>query len=111
MKTFKEKEIGTELLIEVRDLIAARATSSMPPIWPWRPTSASSRASCPRRLAEPGRSGSPRSMKAIEQAPDAVRDRFAAWRKARPTPGPLRKASSRWRCRAIVAGSDAAAPI
>ena len=38
-------------------------------------------------------------MKAIEQAPDAVRDRFLAWRKARPGGGTSELASSPWRCR------------
>ena len=47
-------------------------------------------------------------MKAIDQAPDAVRDRFAAWRKARSGAGTTDEASSPWRCRDTSSGSDAA---
>ena len=47
-------------------------------------------------------------MKALEQAPEAIRERFAAWKKAMSAPGPPRKASSPWRCPGFVVGSEAA---
>ncbi len=81
LKSFKEKGIPTELLVEVREIernderqraadrtlgdelrqLANRLPSSTRALWK-------------DPLAE--------ALKAIEQAPDAVRDRLAAWRKA-----------------------------
>jgi hypothetical protein len=86
LKSFTESEIGTELVVEVRELsrrlddqhaadlgLAAdlrKLEGKLP---------AAARAAWKKRVAE--------AMKAIEEAPDAVRDRFAAWRKAAYSPG------------------------
>jgi len=107
LKTFTEKEIGTELVIEVRELIrrndeqraadVALATDlrklegKLP---------AAARGAWKKRVAE--------AMKAIEQAPDAVRDRFAAWRKARNTPGTTEESQFAMAMSGYVVGSDAA---
>ena len=47
-------------------------------------------------------------MKALEQAPDAVRDRFAAWRKARTAPGTTEESQFALAMSGFVVGSEAA---
>jgi pimeloyl-ACP methyl ester carboxylesterase len=107
LKTFTDKEIGTELLIEVRDLMRrddeqragdlALATEirklegKLP---------AEVRGAWKKRVAE--------VMKAIEKAPDAVRDRFAAWRKARNTAGTTEEGQFALAVSGFAAGSEVA---
>jgi pimeloyl-ACP methyl ester carboxylesterase len=107
LKTFTDKEIGTELLIEVRDLMRrdeeqragylALATDirklegKLP---------AEARGAWKKRVAQ--------AMKAIEQAPDAVRDRFGAFRKARSTPGTTEESQFALALSGFAVGSEAA---
>jgi pimeloyl-ACP methyl ester carboxylesterase len=86
LKSFNAKGIATELLVEVRDIerrdqqqraadsglaVELRKLADQLP--------ASARESWKEALAE--------VVEAIDKAPDAVRDRLAAWRKARAQPG------------------------
>ncbi len=107
LRSFTEKEIATELLLEIRDVIRhddeqragdlALATDlrklegKLP---------APERATWKKRVAE--------AMKAIEQAPDAVRNRFLAWRKARTGAGTTETAQFAMAMSGYVVGNDSA---
>ena len=105
LKTFGEKGIPTELQLEARDIerqdqqqhaadqaIDAeirRLSSGLPPAAQkfWK-----------EPVAE--------VTKALEEAPDAVRDRFAAWRKAKSEPGITDQASFALAMSSYVCGAD-----
>ena len=107
MKTFTEKEIGTELQIEVRELIRRtdeqRATdlalaTELRKLEGKLP--AAVRGGWRKRVAE--------AMKAIEQAPDAVRDRLVAWKKARSGAATTEESQFALAMSGFVAGNEAA---
>jgi pimeloyl-ACP methyl ester carboxylesterase len=86
LNSFKDKEIGTELLIEARDIqrrIEQERAADQNLGLELRKLSAnlpsSARGFWKAPLAE--------VQKALAEAPDAVRDRFAAWRKAKAGSG------------------------
>ncbi|HKM56113.1 MAG TPA: alpha/beta hydrolase [Isosphaeraceae bacterium] len=107
LKSFNEKEIGTELWIEVRDLMrrdddlragdTALATElrklegKLP---------AATRGTWKKRAAE--------VAKALDEAPDAVRDRFGAWRKARAASSSSDESLLALATSGFVVGSDEA---
>ncbi len=107
IRVFTEKEIATELLIVIRvvirrdderraaDLALATDLRKLEGELP-----ATERGTWKKRTAE--------AMKAIEQAPDAVRDRFLAWRKARPGGGTSELNQFALAMSGYVLGSDAA---
>ncbi|MFO0890510.1 MAG: alpha/beta hydrolase [Isosphaeraceae bacterium] len=107
LKTFNDKEIGTELVIEVRDLIRREdeqhagdlAIASDLRKLESR-LSAAVRGAWRKRVSEAAR--------ALEQAPDAVRERLTAWRKARATPGTGEEAQLALAMSGFVAGSESA---
>jgi len=107
LRSFTEKEISTELLLEIREVIRRddeqrvndRALATDLRKLEGK-LAATEGGTWKKRVAE--------VMKAIEQAPDAVRNRFLAWRKARSgaatsDPGMFALAMSGY-----VVGSDAA---
>jgi pimeloyl-ACP methyl ester carboxylesterase len=108
LKTFTDKEIGTELVIEVRGLMRRedeQSAADLAVVSDLRKLesrlSAAVRGIWRKRIAEAAR--------AMEQAPDAVRDRFTAWRKARTQPGTTDDAQLALAMSGFVAGSDASA--
>jgi hypothetical protein len=82
LKSFTEKEIGTEMLIEVREQLRREEAQHAADI-----ALATDLRKLEAKLSTSDRAGWNRRvnevLKALEQAPDAVRDRFDAWRKAR----------------------------
>ncbi|HZW33132.1 MAG TPA: PHB depolymerase family esterase [Isosphaeraceae bacterium] len=109
LKTFQDKEISTELQLEVRELerrdaqqraadkalaIELRALSDRLP----------SRARAPwqKRLVE--------VLQAIDEAPDAVRGRFAAWQKAKTDAALTAEGRFALAMSGYVVGHDAAVP-
>ena len=75
---------------------------------PWPPTCASSGEIDPSDRADL-EEATGRGLEGHREGPDAVRDRFAAWRKADPaTVRSDRRRSSPWRCRATWSGTTAA---
>jgi len=107
LRSFTDKEIATELLLEIRDVIRRddeqrandlalaidlrKLEGKLP---------ATERGTWKKRVAE--------AMKAIEQAPDAVRNRFLAWRKARSGAGTSDLGQFALAMSGYVVGSDAA---
>src|SRR5271157_1308389 len=107
LRSFTDKEIATELLLEIRDVIRRddeqrandlalaidlrKLEGKLP---------ATERGTWKQRVAE--------AMKAIEQAPDAVRNRFLAWRKARSGAGTSDLGQFALAMSGYVVGSDAA---
>ena len=109
LKSFKEKGIPTELLVEIREIernderqraadrtlgdelrqLANRLPSSTRTLWK-------------DPLAE--------ALKAIEQAPDAVRDRLAAWRKAPSGPSVTDEARFALAMSGYIVGHELAVP-
>ena len=85
LKTFKDKEISTELQVEVREIerhdVAAAGRGQGP-----GDRAAPARRPAARRRAAPWQKPMVEVLKAIDEAPDAVRDRFAAWQKAKADP-------------------------
>jgi pimeloyl-ACP methyl ester carboxylesterase len=109
LKTFTEKEIGTEFLIEVREQMRREAdqrTADLALATDLRKLEgklpSDIRGVWKKRVAE--------AMKAIEQAPDAVRNRFVAWRKAQTSPGTTEQNQFALAMSGFVAGNDAASP-
>jgi pimeloyl-ACP methyl ester carboxylesterase len=107
LKSFTEKEIGTELQIEVRDLQrheAEQHAADLAMASDLRKLegklSAAVRGTWKPRVAE--------VMKALEQAPDVVRDRLSAWRKERTGPSTTEEAQLALAMSGFVAGSEAA---
>ncbi len=106
---FKDKEIGTELLIEARDiqrrieqernadqnlgLELRKLSGSLP---------SSARGVWKEPLAE--------VLKALAEAPDAVRERFAAWRKAKAAGGTSDEAQFALAMSGYVVGHESAVP-
>ena len=109
LKSFKEKGIPTELQIEVREIERIQDQQHAADI---------ALANDLRKLAdqlpssERGFWKGPlvEVLKAIDEAPDAVRDRFAAWRKARSQPGVSDGAQFALAMSGYVAGHELAAP-
>jgi acetyl esterase/lipase len=109
LRTFTDKEIGSELLIEVREQMRreqdqkasdqALATDLRKLEGKIAPEV---RGTWKKRVAE--------VIKAIELAPDAVRDRFAAWQKARAAAGTAELNQFALAMSGFVAGNDAAVP-
>ncbi|WP_165227441.1 PHB depolymerase family esterase [Aquisphaera insulae] len=109
LRTFTDKAIGTELLLEVRDLIRQdddqraadqsiaaeinRLESKLPIV---------DRGTWRKRVIEVNR--------ALDQAPDAVRDRFLAWRKAKAAASSTDAELFALALSGFVAGSDMAGP-
>ena len=98
LKTFKDKEIGTELQVEVREIErrdeqqqAADKALAGRPAPARRPAAPAPRGPWQKPLVE--------VLKAIDEAPDAVRDRFAAWQKAKVDKRRRTRRGSPWRCR------------
>jgi pimeloyl-ACP methyl ester carboxylesterase len=109
LKSFKEKGIPTELLVEVREIErrdeqqrAADQTlaEELRQLANRLPNSA--RGFWKDPLAE--------TLKAIEQAPDAVRDRFTAWRKAQLDPSVKDEARFALAMSGYVVGHELAVP-
>jgi pimeloyl-ACP methyl ester carboxylesterase len=107
-KSFTEKEIGTELVIEVRELSRRdddQHASDLALATDLRKLegklSAAVRGAWKKRVSE--------AMKAIDQAPDAVRDRLAAWLKARSSPGSSDESQFALAMSGYVAGTEVAA--
>ena len=82
LKTFNDKGIGTELQLEVREIerrdaqqLAANKTLATELRELFGRLSSTARTPWQKRLVE--------VLKALDEAPDAVRDRFAAWQKAK----------------------------
>jgi pimeloyl-ACP methyl ester carboxylesterase len=105
LKSFNDKEIGTEVLIEVRDQIRrddeqkAGDASLINDVRKLESRlSAAVRGNWRKHVAE--------AIKAQEQAPDAVRERFAAWRKARTSPGMTDEAQLALAMSGFVVGSE-----
>lgn len=107
LKTFTEKEIGTETLIEVRDQLRreedqeardAALAAGLRTLEGKLPSEI--RGTWKPRVAE--------VMKAIERAPDAVRDRFAAWTKAKAEPGTAEDKRFTLAMSGYVAGNESA---
>lgn len=108
LKSFNDKEIGTELQIEVRDLQRQEDEERAADLSLARDLrglegklSAEHRGIWKSRIAE--------VMKALEQAPDAVRDRFSAWRKAAAVSGTSEESQFALAMSGFVVGSEAAA--
>lgn len=108
LNSFKDKEIGTELLIEVRDIQRRieqeRASDQSMAIELRRLSSglpSSARAFWKEPLAE--------VVKALAEAPDAVRGRLAAWRKAKATGGATDEAQFALAMSGYIVGHDLAA--
>ncbi len=107
LKTFNDKAIGTELQIEVREIerhesqqqAADKALATELRQLSGRLSSAA-RASWQKRLGE--------ILKAIDEAPDAVRGRFAAWQKAKSDPSKNDEARFALAMSGYVVGHDEA---
>jgi len=109
LKSFKEKGIPTELLVEVREIErrdeqqrAADQTLAAELRQLANRLPSSSRAFWKDPLAE--------ALKAIEQAPDAVRDRFTAWRRAQLDPSVKDEARFALAMSGYVVGHELAVP-
>jgi len=109
LKSFKEKGIPTELQVEVREIqrheeqqhaADVALASDLRKLGAALPSA--ERASWKGPLLE--------VLKALDEAPDAVRDRFAAWRKARTQPGVSEQAQFALAMSGYVAGQEFAAP-
>jgi dienelactone hydrolase len=107
LKTFTEKEIGTELLVEIRDLIRhedEQRASDLALVNDLKKLesklSAADRGVWKKRITE--------AVKAIEQVPDIVRDRFTSWRKATSRGATSDEAQLALAISGFVAGSEAA---
>jgi pimeloyl-ACP methyl ester carboxylesterase len=109
LKSFTEKEIGTELVVEVRELsrrLDDQHAADLGLATDLRKLEgklpAAARAAWKKRVAE--------AMKAIEEAPDAVRDRFAAWRKAAYSPGSTDENKFALAISGFAVGNESAVP-
>jgi pimeloyl-ACP methyl ester carboxylesterase len=107
LKSFTEKEIGAELLIEVRDQVRRideQQVVDQAQITDLRKLegtlSSADRGNWKKRVAE--------VVQSIEQAPEAVRERFLAWRKARATSGSSKESQFALAMSGYIVGSDAA---
>jgi len=107
LRSFTEKELATELMLEIRDVIRhddEQRASDLALATDLRKLEAklpaAERGTWKQRVAE--------AMKAIEQAPDAVRNRFLAWRKARSGAGTSDPGQFALAMSGYVVGSDAA---
>ena len=87
LKTFNEKGDRRPSSRSRSARSSGATSSSRPRTRPWRPTCASSPAGCRPRREGSGKKPLVEVFKAIDEAPDAVRDRFAAWQKAKAEPG------------------------
>src|SRR5262249_19088628 len=107
LTTFPSKDVSSELLVEVRDQIRrdeapaasdqaladeSRALAERPP--------SERRGAWKKPLLE--------ALKAMSEAPDAVRDRFVAWQKAKAEPGSSDEARFALAMSGYAAGADAA---
>ncbi len=109
LKTFKDKEISTELQVDVRE-IERRDQQQQ--------AADKALAVDLRRLAGrltpeargPWQKPMVEVFKAIDEAPDAVRDRFAAWRKAKDDPKATDEARFALAMSGYVVGHDMAVP-
>jgi len=109
LNTFKDKEIGTELLIEIRDIqrrIEQERSADKNLALELRKLSGSlpsaARGFWKEPLAE--------VLKALAEAPDAVRERFAAWRKAKAGGGTSDEAQFALAMSGYVVGHESAMP-
>ncbi|QEH37138.1 Alpha/beta hydrolase family protein [Aquisphaera giovannonii] len=109
LKSFTDKAIPTELVLEVRELIRqdddqraadqamasdlSRLEAKLPAV---------DRGTWRKRTIE--------ATRALGQAPDAVRERFNAWRKSKAVPGTTDANQFALAMSGYVAGSDAASP-
>ncbi len=107
LKTFSDKEIGTELQIEVREIErrdaqqqAANQTLATELRQLFGRLSSAARSPWQKRLVE--------VLKALDEAPDAVRDRFAAWQKAKVDRSSNDEARFALAMSGYVVGQDAA---
>jgi pimeloyl-ACP methyl ester carboxylesterase len=107
LKTFGEKEIGTELQLEIREIErreaqqhAADKALAVELRRLGDRLSSAARAPWQKPLVE--------VLKAIDEAPDAVRGRFAAWQKARTDPAVTDEARFALAMSGYVVGHDAA---
>jgi pimeloyl-ACP methyl ester carboxylesterase len=107
LKSFTEKEIGTELLVEVRDLMRRDHEQHAADL-----AMASDLRKLEGQLSDPirgvWRKRVAEALKALDEAPDAVRDRFAAWRKARSSPGMTEEGQLALAMSGYVVGHEAA---
>jgi pimeloyl-ACP methyl ester carboxylesterase len=109
LKAFPSKDVSADLLVEIRDQLRhddaqAAADQSM----------ADDLKSLGERLAESKRAKWKRPLlevlRALTEAPDAVRDRFVAWQKARADTGTTDEARFALAMSGYVVGPDAAVP-
>jgi len=109
LKTFKEKGVPTELQVEVREIQRHEEQQHAADL-----ALAADLRKLGARLpsTERGYWKGPliEVLKALDEAPEAVRDRFAAWRKARTQPGVSEQAQFALAMSGYVAGQEFAAP-
>jgi dienelactone hydrolase len=107
LSSFNEKETGTELLLEVRDLARREEElragdqalcSELRKLEGKLP--AATRGTWKKRVAE--------VIRALEAAPDAIRDRFGAWRRASATSSPREESLLALAMSGFVVGNDEA---
>ena len=107
LKTFTEKEIGTDLLLEVRDQMRREQDQKANDL-ALATDIRKLEGKLPSEVRGAWKKRVDEVLKAIEQAPDAVRDRFAAWRKAKSGAGTTEQDQFALAMSGYVAGSDAA---
>ena len=93
LKTFRREGRSNRASARGAETSSGRTSSSMPPTRQSTPRSAGSRAGCRRPARKFWKEPVAEVTKALAEAPDAVRDRFAAWRKAKSEPGITDQAS------------------
>jgi hypothetical protein len=107
LRTFPSKDVAAEQLIEVRDVLRREEAQAADDV-----ALADALRATGERLPEDARKAWKKPLlevlKALKEAPDAVRDRFAAWKKANAEPGQTTAARFALAMSGYVAGSDAA---
>ncbi len=109
LNTFKDKEIGTELLIEVRDIqrkIEQQRNADQNLALDLRKLS----ATLPSSALGAWKAPLAEVLKALAEAPDAVRERLAAWRKAKAGGGASDEAQFALAMSGYIVGHESAVP-
>jgi pimeloyl-ACP methyl ester carboxylesterase len=109
LKSFKDKEIGTELLIEVRDIqrrIEQERSADRSLALELRKLAGGIPSSARVFWKEPVAE----VLKALAEAPDAVRERLAAWRKAKAGGGASEEAQFALAMSGYIVGHESAVP-
>src|SRR5262249_47296126 len=107
LKAFPSKDVGEGLLIEIGDLLRrVQAQAASDAALANALSKASERLS--KELRQTWKAPLKEVLDALNEAPDAVRDRFAAWEKANAEPGPTTEQRFALAMSGYLVGADAA---